>query len=93
MKTLPVSEAKDQLSGLVEAVEQIHETVVITRHGKPAAVLVSPEEFESLTETAFWASVPGISEDLAEAERGIAAGERTSVADLRAILAERRTSA
>ena len=93
MKTLPVSEAKDQLSALVEAVEEIHETVVITRHGKPAAVLVSPEEFESLTETAFWAAVPGLAEDLAEAEASVLRGERTSVAELRALLAQRRRRA
>ena len=90
MKTLPVSDAKDQLSALVEAVETIHETVVITRHGKPAAVLVSPDEYESLTETAFWASVPGIADDIAEAETSIERGERTSVAELRQVLAERR---
>ncbi|MFT4294217.1 MAG: type II toxin-antitoxin system Phd/YefM family antitoxin [Micropruina sp.] len=93
MKTMPVSEAKDQLSALVEAVEEIHETVVITRHGKPAAVLVSPDEFESLTETAFWASVPGIADDIAEAQSSIESGERTSVADLRALLAEHRAGA
>lgn len=93
MRTMAVSEAKDQLSALVEAVEEIHETVVITRHGKPAAVLVSAEEFESLTETAFWAAVPGIKEELAEAEASIQQGERTTVAELRALLAERRRSA
>ncbi len=93
MKTMPVSEAKDQLSALVEAVEETHETVVITRHGKPAAVIVSPEEFESLTETAFWVAVPGIKQDLAEAEASILRGERTSVAEMRALLAERRARA
>ncbi|MFT4215864.1 MAG: type II toxin-antitoxin system Phd/YefM family antitoxin [Micropruina sp.] len=93
MKTMPVSEAKDQLSALVEAVEGIHETVVITRHGRPAAVLVSADEFESLSETAFWAAVPGIADDLAEADASIARGERTSVAELRALLAERRAGA
>ncbi|MFT4029183.1 MAG: type II toxin-antitoxin system Phd/YefM family antitoxin [Protaetiibacter sp.] len=93
MQTLPVSEAKDRLSALVEAVEETHETVMITRHGKPAAVLVSPEEFDSLVESAFWVSRPGIADDLAEARASIEAGERTSVAELRALLAERRASA
>lgn len=93
MKTMPVSDAKDQLSALVESVEELHETVVITRHGRPAAVLVSPEEFESLTETAYWASVPRIAEDIAEADASIARGERTTVAELRARLAKQRKSA
>jgi len=51
MKTLPLSEAKSQLSGLVEEVRSLEEQVVITRNGRPAAVLVSAEEFERWKET------------------------------------------
>ncbi len=51
MKTLSVSEAKMKLSSLVEAVHAADEEIVITKNGAPAAVLISPEEFESLKET------------------------------------------
>ncbi len=51
MKTLSLSEAKAKLSGLVEDVERRDEEVVITRNGRPAAVLVSPDEYESWKET------------------------------------------
>jgi prevent-host-death family protein len=51
MKTLPLSEAKSRLSGLVEQVRSQEEHVVITRYGRPAAVLVSAEEFERWKET------------------------------------------
>ena len=51
MKILPLSEAKSQLSGLVEQVRSLEEQVVITRNGRPAAVLVSVEEFERWKET------------------------------------------
>ncbi len=51
MKTLSLSEAKTKLSSLVDAVQSTDEEVVITRNGSPAAVMVSPEEFESLKET------------------------------------------
>ena len=51
MKTLPLSEAKSQLSGLIEQVRLLEEQVVITRNGRPAAVLVSAEEFERWKET------------------------------------------
>lgn len=51
MKTLSVSEAKMKLSGLVEAVSAADEEIVITKNGSPAAVLISPDEFESLKET------------------------------------------
>ena len=51
MKTLSLSEAKMKLSSLVEAVNTTDEEVVITKNGSPAAVLVSPDEFESWKET------------------------------------------
>ena len=51
MKTLSRSEAKAKVSGLVEEVERRDEEVMITRNGRPAAVLVSPEEYESWKET------------------------------------------
>jgi len=51
MKTLSLSEAKMKLSSLVEAVSTTDEEVVITKNGSPAAVLVSPDEFESWKET------------------------------------------
>lgn len=51
MKTLSLSEAKMKLSGLVEAVSSTDEEVVITKNGSPAAVLISPDEFENWKET------------------------------------------
>jgi prevent-host-death family protein len=50
-KTLSLSEAKAKLSGLVGDVERRDEEVVITRNGRPAAVLVSPDEYDSWKET------------------------------------------
>ena len=51
MKILSVSEAKMKLSGLIDALSATDEEVMITKNGRPAAILVSPEEFESLKET------------------------------------------
>jgi prevent-host-death family protein len=51
MKALSVSEAKMKLSGLIDMVNATDEEIMITKNGRPAAVLVSPEEFESLKET------------------------------------------
>jgi antitoxin YefM len=51
MKVLSVSEAKMKLSGLIDTVNATDEEIVITKNGRPAAVLVSPDEFESLKET------------------------------------------
>ena len=51
MKTLSLSEAKTNLSSLVEEVASRDVEIVITRNGRPAAVLVSPDEFDSWKET------------------------------------------
>jgi prevent-host-death family protein len=51
MKTLSVSEAKIKLSALVDMINTTDEEVMITKNGSPAAMLVSPDEFESLKET------------------------------------------
>ncbi len=51
MKTLPLAEAKATLSRLVDRVARADEEILITRNGRPAAVLVSPDEYESWKET------------------------------------------
>lgn len=51
MKTLSLSEAKIKLCRLVESVHSTDEEIVITKNGSPAAVLISPDEFESWRET------------------------------------------
>ena len=84
---MPVSEAKDKLSQLVEGVETTHDAVVITRHGKPAAVLISPDDLDSLQQTLAWLSDPMHSSEMAEAEEDRAAGRMLSLDEVRARLA------
>lgn len=81
---MPLGEAKDKLSGLIDEAESTHEIITITRHGHAAAVLMSADDLESLHETLYWLSKPGIRESIDHAEREYAAGETTSGADLRA---------
>ena len=51
MKTLPLSEVKTKLSSLIDEVRDRDEEVTITRNGRPVAVLVSADEFDSWKET------------------------------------------
>ena len=51
MKTLSLSEAKMKLSALIAELGVTEEEVVITKNGRPAAILVSPRKFESWRET------------------------------------------
>lgn len=48
---MPLAEVKNRLSEVVDQVEHEHGRVVITRHGKPAAIVLSIEDLESLEET------------------------------------------
>src|SRR5450755_83240 len=84
MKMVPLGEAKDKLSALVDEAEMTHEIITVTRHGRPAAVLMSSDDLESLHETLFWLSKPGTREAIAAAERDYTAGNTTSSADVRA---------
>jgi antitoxin YefM len=74
METLPLAEVKAKLSELVDRVERQQDRIVVTRRGKPAAVLVSPDDLESLEETLAILSDPEllaqIREGLADIERG-----------------------
>jgi prevent-host-death family protein len=84
MKTVPLSEAKDKLSALVDEAEREHEIVRITRHGHSAAVLMSEDDLDSLHETIFWLSQPGIRDDIAEARAAHDDGRTVDAAGLRA---------
>jgi len=48
---LPLADVKNRLSEVVERIEREHGRVIITKHGRPAAVVLSVEDLESLEET------------------------------------------
>lgn len=48
---MALRDVKNHLSEVVDQVEREHDRVVITRHGKPAAVVLSVDDLESLEET------------------------------------------
>jgi prevent-host-death family protein len=50
-RIVPFSEARASLSELLDDVAATHEHIVITRKGRPAAIVVSPEEWEAVEET------------------------------------------
>ena len=51
MTTEALRTVKDRFSEFVDRVEREHERVVVTRNGRPAAVLMSHEDLENLEET------------------------------------------
>jgi antitoxin YefM len=71
---LPLADVKNRLSEVIETLEREHGRVVVTKHGRPAAVLLSIEDLESLEETLEIMSNPALLEAVREGERDIAAG-------------------
>lgn len=74
---MPLAEVKNRLSEVVEQVEREQGRVVITKHGRPAAVVLSVDDLESLEETldvmGDRALLEDIGESLSELERGTGA--------------------
>jgi prevent-host-death family protein len=93
MTILPIAEVKRHLSELVTRVSQQHERVVLTRNGRPAAVLISPDDLEGLEITAEVLADPRAMDRIREAEAAIERGETADAAAIRADLAARRGSA
>lgn len=73
MKTLPLAEVKAKLSRLIDQVAARDEQIMITRNGRPVAVLVSPDEYDSWRETQAIRSDPEL---MAEIRRGLRALKR-----------------
>lgn len=90
METLPLSHVKAHLSEIADRVEAQHDRVVVTRKGRPAAVLVSPEDLESLEETLAVLSDPQLMRQVRESEAEFECGEEgATLDDLRSDLKSR----
>jgi len=73
-KTLPISEVKARLPELVAGVMEREEEVVVTRNGRPAAVLVNVGEYERLKGTLDVLSDPDLMRQIRASERYFARG-------------------
>ena len=82
--TLPLAEIKKRLSEIIDGVETHHDRVVLTRNGRPAAVILSPDDLESLEETVEILSNPVAVRAIRKAETEIDKGKSFNAEDLRA---------
>jgi antitoxin YefM len=72
---MALRDVKNRLSEVVDQVEREHGRVVITRHGKPAAVVISTDDLESLEETLEVVSRPKLIAQVRDSLAELAAGE------------------
>jgi antitoxin YefM len=82
-RIVPFSEARARLTELLDDVETRHEHVVITRKGRPAAVVVSPEEWEALEETVEVLQDGELLAALRESEKDVRAGRLFSLDEVK----------
>ena len=82
-ETLPLANVKSKFSEMVDRVEHTHDRIIVTRNGRPAAVLISPEELESLEDTLELLSDPDAMRQLAESRQAYAAGDFVTGEELR----------
>jgi len=82
--TLPLAEIKAHLSEIVDRVERHHERIVLTRNGRPAAILISPEDLEALEDTLELLADPRARVEIERARREIAKGKGIAAEELRA---------
>jgi prevent-host-death family protein len=89
MTTLPLAEARANLSKLVDSAATTHERFEVTRNGARVAVLLGADDYDALLETldvlSSSSDVQAISEGLAD----IAAGNLSSADAVRAAMTER----
>lgn len=74
MKTLPLTEAKGRFSRIVDEIADRDERVLITRKGRPAALMLNPDEFERLLATLDILSDPEMMAQIARSGHALAAG-------------------
>jgi antitoxin YefM len=92
-ETMSLADVKARFSEVVDRVERQQDRVVVTRNGKPAAVLISPDDLASLEETLTVMSDRSLARQVRESEEAIAAGEAGSeLGELRADLERRRAA-
>jgi antitoxin YefM len=86
---IPLADAKARLSAVLDEVRDTHERVVITRNGRPEAVIIYVYDLETLEETLDLLSTPGALDEIRAAESEIARGEAIGADELRRLMAER----
>jgi prevent-host-death family protein len=86
MSTLPVADARAQLSRLIDEATTTHERFEITRNGRRAAVLLSADDYDTLQDTITVLSDPELLAAHHEGRAAIAAGDHLDAAQLAAAM-------
>jgi prevent-host-death family protein len=81
-RTVSVAEAKKHFGEVVKEAEERLERTIVTKAGKPVAVVVGYEDYESWQETLEILASPGWLREIKEAERQLARGKAVAVDEI-----------
>lgn len=90
MTVLPLGDVKSHLSELVSRVHDHHERITVTVHGRPSAILISPEDLQALEETLEIMRDAATMKRLAESDAELARGEYVSADELAEAMRRRK---
>jgi len=89
MTTVPVAEARQNFSALVDEAVATHQRVLVTRNGVPVVWMISDEDFESIMETLDVLADAAAMQDVAQSKADSAAGRYVTAAEMEKIMAVR----
>ncbi|HUY16716.1 MAG TPA: type II toxin-antitoxin system Phd/YefM family antitoxin [Acidimicrobiales bacterium] len=75
MNTIPVADARANLSKLIDEARTTHERTEITKNGRRAAVLIGVDDYDAMRETIAVLSVTNLLRSHAEGQRALSNGE------------------
>lgn len=89
MTTVPLAEARQNFSALVDEATSTHQRVLVTRNGVPAIWMIADEDFESIMETLDVLADAAAMRDVAESQADAREGRHVTAAEMDKILAAR----
>ena len=76
--TIPLTELRPKLPKIMDRLSKYFDRCIITRHGKPEAVMLSEEDYESLLETLDILSNQKLVKDIKKAKEELRKGKGIS---------------
>jgi len=89
MTTVPVAEARQNFSALIDEAVATHQRVLVTRNGVPVVWMISDEDFESIMETLDVLADAAAMQDVAQSRADSAAGRYVTAPEMEKIMAAR----
>ena len=89
MTTVPLAEARQNFSALVDEATSTHQRVLVTRNGVPAIWMIADEDFESIMETLDVLADAAAMSDIAQSRKDSTEGRYVTAAEMEKILSAR----